>query len=290
MAKKLKNIASTQQYMPILDVRDDIIITKDERYIKLMEFSPINFELRSPAEQDQIIGIFGAAIRTWPKDVHIKVITTPSDVGDFINELQSCMETEASEKCRELQLDQIKMLERISQTQGVTRRFFVSIPFENAGGFRKTPTFHEIKTTLDKQARSVQNSLESCGNALISSDDRNYVLSALYTSACKAQSDVISWEERKVYVLNRYRQEYGEHINENRIPAADFIAPERIDSSFSPNYMIIDGKYVAHCFLPSNAYPVQAFAGWLQVLFGYMWISGFIRSLSSPFSLGFSSH
>ena len=43
MAKKLKNIASTQQYMPILDVRDDIIITKDERYIKLMEFSPINF-------------------------------------------------------------------------------------------------------------------------------------------------------------------------------------------------------------------------------------------------------
>ena len=270
MAKKLKNIASTQQYMPILDVRDDIIITKDERYIKLMEFSPINFELRSPAEQDQIIGIFGAAIRTWPKDVHIKVITTPSDVGDFINELQSCMETEASEKCRELQLDQIKMLERISQTQGVTRRFFVSIPFENAGGFRKTPTFREIKTTLDKQARSVQNSLESCGNALISSDDRNYVLSALYTSACKAQSDVISWEERKAYVLNRYRQEYGEHINENRIPAADFIAPERIDSSFSPNYMIIDGKYVAHCFLPSNAYPVQAFAGWLQVLFGYM--------------------
>lgn len=162
------------------------------------------------------------------------------------------------------------MLEKISQTQGVTRRFFVSIPYESMGGFHKTPTFTEIKSTLNKQARSVQSSLESCGNALVSSDDRDYVLSALYTAACKAQSDVIPWEERKAYVLQRYQNEFGENVNEKRIPAADFIAPERIDSSFSPNYMIIDGKYVAHCFLPSNAYPVQAYAGWLQVLFAYM--------------------
>ena len=270
MGKKLKNIASTQQYLPILDVQDDIIVTKDERYIKLMEFSPINFELRSPAEQDQIISVFGAAIRTWPKDVHIKIITTPSNVDDFIDEIQKCMATETSENCKELQRDQIKMLEKISQTQGVTRRFFVSIPYESMGGFHKTPTFTEIKSTLNKQARSVQSSLESCGNALVSSDDRDYVLSALYTAACKAQSDVIPWEERKAYVLQRYQNEFGENVNEKRIPAADFIAPERIDSSFSPNYMIIDGKYVAHCFLPSNAYPVQAYAGWLQVLFAYM--------------------
>lgn len=270
MARKIKNLISTQQYLPILDVRDDIIITKDERYIKLMEFSPINFELRSPAEQDQIISIFGSAIRTWPKDVHIKIITTPSNVSDFINELQDCMATEESEKCRELQLDQINMLERISQSQGVTRRFFVSFAYENTGGFRKAPTFREIKNTLNKQARSVQATMESCGNALISSEDRDYVLGALYTSACKAQSDVITWEERKAYVTERYKEKFGSQINENRIPAGDFIAPERIDSSFSPNYMIIDGKYVAHCFLPSNAYPVQAYAGWLQILFSYM--------------------
>ena len=270
MAKKIKNLASTQQFMPILEVRDDIIITKDERYIKLLEFSPINFELRSPSEQDQIISLFGSAIRTWPKNIHIKIITTPSNVSDFINELEDCMATEESEECKNLQLDQIQMLERISQTQGVTRRFFLSFEYENAGGFRKAPTFKEIKNQLDKQARSVQATMEACGNSLISTEDRDYVLSALYTSACKAQSDVISWEDRKRYVVDRYREKFGNNINENRIPAGDFIAPERIDSSFSPNYMIIDGKYVTHCFIPSNAYPVQAYAGWLQVLFSYM--------------------
>ena len=267
---KMKNISSTQQFLPLLDVRDDIIVTKDGRYAKLMEFSPINFELRSPSEQDQIISLFGAAIRTWPSNTHIKIVTTPSNVSDFINELEDCMEREESEKCKELQLDQIQMLERISQTQGVTRRFFLSFEYENPGGFRKAPTFREIKSTLNKQARSIQATLEGCGNSLVSVDDRDYVLSALYTCACKAQSDAITWEDRKEYIESRYREKFGANINLNRIPAADYISPERIDSSFSPNYMVVDGKYVAHCFIPANAYPVQAYAGWLQVLFGYM--------------------
>ncbi|MBR0391860.1 MAG: hypothetical protein IJK38_06025, partial [Oscillospiraceae bacterium] len=43
-----RSIVSTQQAMPILDIRDDIVVLKDGTYVKLMEFSPINFELRSP--------------------------------------------------------------------------------------------------------------------------------------------------------------------------------------------------------------------------------------------------
>ncbi len=270
MAKKLKSVASTQQFLPVLDVRDDIVLLKDGTYAKLMEFSPINFELRSPEEQNQIIDAFGSALRTWPNDVHIKIVTTPSNVSDFVDEIQKCMETEPSEKCRELQQDQIDMLESISQNQGVTRRFFVSFPYELSGGFRRTPTFKEIKQSMDRQARNIQATLENCGNSLVSTSDRDYVLSALYTCACKAQSDIITWEERKAYVVDRYKEKFGYNINENRIPASDFFAPERMDSSFSINYMIIDGTYVAHCYLPSNAYPVRAYAGWLQVLFSYM--------------------
>ena len=57
--RRFRSISSTQQAMPILDVRDDIVVLKNGTYAKLMEFSPINFELRSPAEQDAIIAQFG---------------------------------------------------------------------------------------------------------------------------------------------------------------------------------------------------------------------------------------
>ena len=268
--REIRSVASTQQMMPVLDVRDDIVVMKDGSYVKLMEFSPINFELRSPSEQDSIIAQFGSVIRTWPKDVHIKVITMPSNVIDFIDEIADCMEREKSAECRKLQKDQMEMLERISRTQGVTRRFFVSFPFEDAGGFRKSPSFRDVKRDLDKQARSLQMAMESCGNSMISAEDRDYTLSALFSTICKSQSDSIPWEERKLAIELNYRDRFGENVNLNRIPVADYIAPDEIESSFSPNYMIIDRKYVAYCYLPSHAYPVQAYGGWLQILFGYM--------------------
>ena len=268
--KAFRSISSTQQAMPILDVRDDIVVLKDGTYVKLMEFSPINFELRSPTEQDAIIAQFGGVIRTWPKDVHIKVVSTPSNVNDFIEELKACMERESSEECRKLQQDQIEMLDRISQTQGATRRFFVSFPFEEAGGFRKAPGFREIKRDLDKQGRSLQTAMENCGNTLISTDEKEYTLSVLYTTICKMQSDTLPWEERREAIRYNYTRRYGSGVNLNRIPAADYFAPDQIESRQSPNYMIIDGKYVTYAYLPSTAYPVQAYGGWLQVLFGYM--------------------
>ena len=140
-----RSIQSTQQALPILDVRDDVVVMKDGTCVKLMEFSPINFELRTSHEQDVIISQFASVIRTWPKDVHIKVITSPSNVSDFIRDISQCMLVEDSEECRKLQQDQIEMLERIGQAQGVTRRFLVSFPFEDAGGLRKSPSFEEIK-------------------------------------------------------------------------------------------------------------------------------------------------
>lgn len=268
--REVRSVASTQQLMPVLDIRDDIAVMKDGSYVKLMEFSPINFELRSLSEQDSIIAQFGSVIRTWPKDVHIKVITMPSNVSDFIDEIADCMEQETSTECRRLQKDQIEMLERISQTQGVTRRFFVSFPYEDVGGFRKTPSFRDVKRDLEKQGRSLQIAMESCGNTLISSEDRDYTLSALFTTVCKSQSDSIPWEERKQAIELNYRERFGEGVNLSRIPVADYIAPDEIESSFSPNYMIIDRKYVTYCYLPSHSYPVQAYGGWLQILFGYM--------------------
>ena len=95
-------------------------------------------------------------------------------------------------------------------------------------------------------------------------------MGALYTTICKAQSDTLPWEDREEAIRFNYTQKFGKNINLNRIPVADYFAPDQIESRLSPNYMIIDGKYVTYAYLPSSAYPVQAYGGWLQVLFGYM--------------------
>lgn len=272
--RSMKSIESTQAFSPVLDIRDGIIITKDGRYFKILEFSPINFELRSPFERDGIVEQFSNVIRTWPRNVHLKIISAKSDVTPFIEDLNRCKQREldnGNTGCAGLIDDQIDLISRISSTQGVRRRFFVSFEYEQPGGFKKTPRFEDVVAAMNREARSIANGMEACGNNLISNDSREYLLEVLYITMCKFQSEHYDFKERAQDILSKYRDaNQGIPVPLENIPVADFFAPSTIDSSLSSNYIMVDRQYVTHAYLPSNAYPVQACGGWLQVLFNYM--------------------
>lgn len=268
--KKLQTLTSTQMFSPVSDVKNGVIALKDGSYVKLMEFAPINFELRSPSEQNMIIDTFGSALRTMPRNMHIKITSTPSDVTPFIDDLERCMKAESSEKCRELQADQIDMIKRISETQGVSRKFYLSFPYEAQGGLTKSPSLDDIRRSLNRQARSIASSMEACGNSVLSSDDRDYILDALYGTMCKGASMSMPYEFRKEDVLQNYYEQLGVRVDPEDIPVNNFISPLSMDFSLSPKYIKIDDVYVMYCFLPQNAYPLRAVGGWLQILFGYL--------------------
>ena len=52
------HITGTRGFIPVKDIRDGIIITTDNRYIKVLEVLPVNFYLKSPMEQQNIIHYF----------------------------------------------------------------------------------------------------------------------------------------------------------------------------------------------------------------------------------------
>ena len=54
---------SFQSFSPIKDFKQGIVLTKDNRYIKILEFSPINFGLRSSKEQEAIIYEFASLLK-----------------------------------------------------------------------------------------------------------------------------------------------------------------------------------------------------------------------------------
>lgn len=121
--KKLKQIESTQIFSPIRDIKDGIVLTKDGRFVKIMEFSPINFGLRSNSEQDAIISQFAGVLRSMPATVQFKIITVKSDTDKFVKKIESYAKNEPVEGCRKLQADQINLIQSVSAVQGVARRF-----------------------------------------------------------------------------------------------------------------------------------------------------------------------
>lgn len=59
-------IRSTQRIIPIEDIYGGIVVTKDHRYIKIMEFRPINFAYMDAETQNRIISLFYQTFKATP--------------------------------------------------------------------------------------------------------------------------------------------------------------------------------------------------------------------------------
>ena len=57
-ARKPEKLDFVQDFLPVKELRHGIIVTTDDRYIKILEIEPINFMLRSSEEQFNIISSF----------------------------------------------------------------------------------------------------------------------------------------------------------------------------------------------------------------------------------------
>lgn len=63
----------TQATVPVVDIRNGVVITEDGRYIKILEVLPTNFYLKSSMEQMNIIYYMAAYLRIAPVRLQILV-------------------------------------------------------------------------------------------------------------------------------------------------------------------------------------------------------------------------
>ena len=276
MAKNKKQdektkILSTQAYSPIEDVKDGIVLVRNQNgthdYVKIVEVSPINFNLRSAEEQTAIIQQFAGALRVMPVTVQFKVVSTRADPANFVYNIEDYMSKETSPGCIDLQQDQIDLISSVSERQGITRRFYLIFRYEQEPGIKRRPKFAEIKQSLNFTAHSITHTLAACGNEEISEDDSDdYTLSVLYSIFSRNESERVSFDERKYEVEQRYAAASRKYGTRFHIPVNDYIAPQKIDNGISSDYMIVDDLYYMFCYIPSSAYPTVAVGGWLQTL------------------------
>lgn len=257
-AHRPKIVSSTQEFSPIADIKDGIIITKDSRFIKIIEVSAINFALRSAPERDAIISCFAAAIKAMPDKIQFKVVAKKADVQKYLTRMQADLQRESNAKCRQLGSAQIELVRDIGNRRGISRRFFIIIQYEERPGLLARPTFDEISAQLHYTASRIGAMLYECENEIVSVDyDDKYTLSVLYSIFSRSNSMIEPFEERYEAVGRNYRA--GENI-----PVNDFIAPDFIDTASSHKYIKVDDLYYAFLYVPGSSYPNVAGGGWMS--------------------------
>ena len=261
-AQENRYLNPVAEYLPIYKIENGIIYTKDYRYVKIVEVSPINFMLRSAREQRSIVYSFIGFLKISPIKVHFKVLSKCADINRHVEMIRREMETETDDNCRMLQEDYLDLIGRLGSREATTRRFFIAFEYE-AEGARRGNEEAEAISFLHTAARTVQSFLKQCGNdVLIPDNEDEFLADVLYSVLCRQTSSALPLQKRVPQVIAEYAAA-GKDIG--NIPCSEFIAPKTLDFT-KGRYVCVDGLYQSYLLIPSHGYRTEVMAGWLSLL------------------------
>ena len=79
-AERYQIIKSTQRIIPVEDIFNGVIITKDHRYVKVMEYRPINFAYMDAETQNRVISLFYQTFKAVPCNIQFKTFARKADL------------------------------------------------------------------------------------------------------------------------------------------------------------------------------------------------------------------
>ena len=255
-------IQTPMDYFPIQKIEHGVIYTRDHRYVKVLEVTPINFLLRSAREQRSILYSYVHYLKISPVKVQMKVLTKKADVNRHLESIRREFQNETDEKCRELQKDYENLIRQIGSKEAITRCFFLIFEYE---GFGRHESEEEMLSALMTAEQTAKTYLLQCGNKIVEPESEDEAtVELLYELLNRKTSTETSLSTRSNEVIARHLFRDGtDELGD--IPAAEFFAPPSMDFRHA-HYLHIDGTYYSYLLIPSSGYKPRVAAGWLSIL------------------------
>lgn len=256
-----------QDMIPVDRIEDGIIITNDNRYIKILEILPTNMESLHGQDVDQIGLGFEEWWRIAPKNTQIKVITQKKTSFDVIENLITMMKSETNAKAKEMCNNYINYIEQMSQASGLTRRSFLIFEYEKDGVVNNE--YYDILLKLDMYEQQARSIFGKIGNRITNPVDpeqaSEYLETILYELFNRKTAITKPYQTRKkeVYELTAKAYRTDPIFVESMVHPTYLIGPMGINTS-SSNHIIVDGMYFSYIGISSEGYPDSAYLGWVS--------------------------
>lgn len=179
-ASPRSNHKSTQDFVPIAEVRDGVIVMKDGSLRAVLLASSINFALKSEDEQTAFIVQFQNFLNSLDFSVQIFIQSRALDIRPYVATLEVAYKEQLDELLRVQIREYIAFIKSFTEAANImTKNFFVVVPYEQGAltksgagallGFGKKATgttdksFAEQVTQLDQRVSIVQQGLVRTG-------------------------------------------------------------------------------------------------------------------------------
>ena len=180
MANKAK-LPSTQQFLDIAEIKEDVVILKDGTLRAVLLCSSVNFALKSENNQEAILLQFQNFLNTLDFAVQIVIHSRRFDVRPYLALLEGRLKAQESELMQIQTREYIGFVRSFTENTAImSKSFFVVVPYSPTpvklkGGLpigirRAHPApaaassdFNENRTQLEQRMAIVEQGLTRCG-------------------------------------------------------------------------------------------------------------------------------
>lgn len=185
---------STQQFLPIQEIRDGIITLKTGGYRTVLMVNAINFDLKSADEQQALMDSYQAFLNGLPFPIQIVLQSRTLDLDAYLGALTKASNAQTNNLLRTQTNEYITFVKDLIGVANImSKTFYVVIPHEetvlqagfNLFGRRKPVTsgkkFDDIATILADKTGLVISGLSSLGLTTVQLNTQE-LIELLYTT------------------------------------------------------------------------------------------------------------
>ena len=172
--RKIK-VKSIQQWMPFDEILDNgIIRLKENKYIKIIEVEPINYNLKSNFEKEAILNSFKSFLKTCQFDMQIIIKSKKENLIQHINSMKKNQEKEKPE-IKKIINKYIQNIEQLNaENKSDSKQFYIVIGHEIEG---KKDNYVD---QLQEKTNKIRDNLSRCGNKTSSIKSKEEIEKILY--------------------------------------------------------------------------------------------------------------
>lgn len=177
------NAKTTQEFVPIKEIRQGIVILKDDSMRAIVMASSLNFALKSIDEQQSIIMQFQNFLNSLDFSVQIFIQSRKLDIRPYIALLEGRLKEQTSDLLKIQTREYIEFVKNFTENSNImTKSFFLVVPYSptimskggvpDVFGKKKTATestekkiaqFEEHRSQLEQRVGVVTQGLARCG-------------------------------------------------------------------------------------------------------------------------------
>lgn len=178
-----KNAISTQRYLDILEIKDNVVVLKDGSVRAVILVSSVNFDLKSDEEQAAVISSYVQFLNSIDFPLQIVVQSRKLNIDNYLEKLKGIEKQQTNELLRQQTVEYRQYIQELVKIGDImSKRFYVIIPYSDTSGRPKkffarvvdsfSPTniihlkqkkFEEFRSELFKRVEYAMDGLASAG-------------------------------------------------------------------------------------------------------------------------------